>query len=265
MYKQEIEKDLNFARYVVQQAGEIALRGFRKSLVIENKLEGFGFDPVTLVDQEVEAFIRQKLMTTFPNDSIIGEESGKTSGLSDRTWIIDPIDGTRAFISGVPTWGVLLGLQDNDRCVGGIMHQPYLGETFFAVNGAAWMSHHSENMLLHSNQEVSLEQARLYCTHPDMFSHKSDLEAFQRVATATRLMLYGGDCYSYCMLAMGQIDLVIEGSLQPYDIIPLIPIIEGSGGVVTDIYGNCPLEGGLVIAAANKKLHQQAMELMHQQ
>jgi len=269
----EVKEHLLHATQVVAQAGEIALRYFRRPILVENKQAGADFDPVTLADREVEAFIRQQLARAYPDYGISGEEGGETppkkderigAGAGGRRWVIDPIDGTRAFISGVPTWGILLGLVDNDRAVGGIMHQPYLGESFFGTGQEAWMTHRGDHVPLRSHQNATLDQARLYCTHPDMFSRNEDLDAFRRVADAVRLMRYGGDCYSYCLLAMGHIDLVIEGSLQPYDILPLIPIIEGSGGVVTDIEGNCPMEGGLVIAAANKSLHQQAIDLMRQ-
>ncbi len=258
----DVDEHLETARQIVEEAGGIALSYFRQPLKVENKLKGNLFDPVTQADREVEAYIRGKLSAFFSADTIIGEEEGTSGGGGDRCWVIDPIDGTRAFISGVPAWGILLGLIDNNRCIGGIMHQPYLGETFVGSDTGAWMIHNNDRIPLQSCQKVRLGQARLYCTHPDMFQQPADLEGFPRVARASCLMRYGGDCYSYCLLALGQIDLVIEGSLQPYDILPLIPIIEGAGGIVTDIRGNPPMEGGLVIAAANEALHAKALALV---
>lgn len=261
--QQEIEKRLGFAREVAEDAGKIALRYFRQPLDVENKLAGEQFDPVTIADREVEAEIRQKLGAAYPQDSIIGEEEGTSEGSNDIAWIIDPIDGTRAFISGVPAWGTLLGLMDGERCVGGLMHQPYIGETFIAGPSGAFLYHQGQQTVLRSRQNATLGDAILYCTHPKHFETESDLAGFYRVAERSRLHRFGGDCYSYCLLAQGQIDLVIEGGLQPYDIIPLIPLIEAAGGVVTDRNGEPATRGGLIVAAANAKLHAEALALLN--
>lgn len=259
---EEIEKRLTFARAVVEDAGEIALRYFRQPLEVENKLSGDQFDPVTKADREVEARIRHQLGGAYPDDSIIGEEEGTTGGDSEVAWIIDPIDGTRAFISGVPAWGTLVGLMDGGRCVAGLMHQPYIGETFIGGPDGAMLHHRGAHISLKARTNARLADAILYCTHPVHFEQDRDLAAFYRVAGASRLYRFGGDCYSYCLLAQGQIDLVIEGGLQPYDIIPLIPLIEAAGGIVTDWDGKPALAGGNVIAAANAELHAEALELL---
>ncbi|MFC6671872.1 histidinol-phosphatase [Marinobacterium aestuariivivens] len=263
MTPEEIEKRLAFARAVAEDAGKIALRYFRQPLEVENKLEGEQFDPVTRADREVEAEIRQKLGEAYPDDSIIGEEAGTSEGSSDIAWIIDPIDGTRAFISGVPAWGTLLGLMESDNCVGGLMHQPYIGETFVGGPSGAFLYRQGQQTALRSRQGATLGDAILYCTHPNHFESEADLAGFQRVAEASRLYRFGGDCYSYCLLAQGQIDLVIEGGLQPYDIIPLIPLIEAAGGVVTDRDGRPATKGGLIVAAANARLHAEALALLN--
>jgi myo-inositol-1(or 4)-monophosphatase len=198
----------------------------------------------------------------FPDFSIIGEEAGTTPGRSDASWVIDPIDGTKAFISGFPTWGILLGLLQGERPLVGLMHQPATGELFIGSAAGAFLQHRGQTLAMQARQQVRLAEAVLYCTHESMFADRENLAAFRRVAAEARLQRFGGDCYSYCMLALGQVDLVIEDTLQPYDIIPLIPIIEAAGGVVTDQQGRSPIAGGFVVAAANRRLHEQVMALL---
>lgn len=254
---------LEFATQVVAQAGAIALRYFRSNMTVENKLSAGQFDPVTQADREVEAFIRSRITAEFPEHAILGEEQGSTAGVSDYCWVIDPIDGTRAFITGVPAWGILLGLKRGSELLCGVMHQPYLGETFIADQNSSFLLHAGQRQQLQTSATVELAAAKLYCTHPDMFNGINGAAArFQAVAQQCRLLRFGGDCYSYGMLAMGQIDLVIEGDLQPYDIVPLIPIVEAAGGVITDWQGGSAAEGGLVLAAANPALHSHALHVL---
>ncbi len=258
----EVAEALGFALRVVQDAGEIALRYFRTALAVDNKPGKGRFDPVTQADREVEASLREALARRFPDFGIVGEETGSTPGRSDLNWVIDPIDGTKAFISGFPTWGILLGLQQGDRVHAGLMHQPVTGELFYGSAAGAFLQCRGQRTAMHTRQQVALDEALLYCTHPSMFANEANLEAFGRVAAKARLQRFGGDCYAYCMLALGQVDLVVEDTLQPYDIVPLIPIIEAAGGVVTDRRGRAPVAGGFVVAAANRQLHQEVMSLL---
>jgi len=260
--QQDVVEALAFAQQAIQLAGKIALDYFRQPLTVENKLEDGRFDPVTCADREVEVFLRQELGSRFPGFGIIGEESGITPGHSDINWVIDPIDGTKAFISGFPTWGILLGLQQGAKALAGLMHQPATGELFYGSAAGAYLRHHGRTTAMQSRQDVHLADALLYCTHESMFANEANLAAFRRVAAHARLQRFGGDCYSYCMLALGQVDLVVEDTLQPYDIVPLIPIIEAAGGVVTDARGRTPVTGGFVVAAANRNLHEQVMALL---
>ncbi|PLX80244.1 MAG: histidinol-phosphatase [Desulfuromonas sp.] len=254
---------LAFACEQLIDAGQIALGRFRHTLTIDNKLATGAFDPVTEADREVESFLRQRLTAAFPEFGVIGEEQGFTPGSSQVNWIVDPIDGTKSFISGLPTWGMLLGLVEGEQALCGLMHQPFTGELFVgSAEGSYWQGR-GERLRLQTRQTTSLENATLYCTHEQMFANPDHLSAFHRVAERAKLVRFGADCYAYCMLAHGLIDLVVEDTLQPYDIIPLIPIIEGAGGVVTDPDGNSPLSGGFVVAAANSALHRQALELVN--
>jgi myo-inositol-1(or 4)-monophosphatase len=262
MSKQEVADALAFAQQAIQLAGEIALRYFRQPITVDNKCGDGRFDPVTRADREVEACLREALGHRFPDFGIIGEETGTAQGTVDINWVIDPIDGTKAFISGFPTWGVLLGLQQGEQVLAGLMYQPAIGELFYGSVAGAFLVHNGKTSAIKTRQEVRLAEALLYCTHESMFSSDRNLMAFRRVSDQARLQRFGGDCYSYCMLALGQIDLVIEDTLQPYDIVPLIPIIESAGGVVTDALGRPPVSGGFVVAAANQELHKQVMSLL---
>ncbi len=260
---EELKSHMAIARQLVEDAGPISLDYFRKPLVVDDKqMPDNVFDPVTEADRRVEENLREGLAKHFPGYSIVGEEYG-SEGDSNLRWVIDPIDGTRAFISGVPAWGVLLGLCDGDECLGGIMHQPYMGETFVGFGEEARFYRGDVAQTLQTRNDARLEDAIVYCTHPFMLAEGAEQNGFKAVAERCRMQRYGGDCYSYALLAHGCVDLVIEGLLQPYDIIPLIPIIRAAGGVVTNLEGEVPVDGGTVIAAANAALHQEAMDCMH--
>lgn len=262
MTEQKVAGALCVARQAMQGAGEIAMRYFRQPLVVDNKLGEGRFDPVTQADREVEAYLREELTRSYPEFGVIGEEDGVTPGTTDTNWIIDPIDGTKAFISGFPTWGILVGLQQGSMVHAGLMYQPATAELFYGSAAGAFLQQRGETLSMQTRQESLLEEAVLYCTHESMFANADNLAAFRRVAARARLQRFGGDCYSYCMLALGQVDLVVEDTLQPYDIVPLIAIIEAAGGVVTDAQGKTPVDGGFVIAAANKQLHAEVMALL---
>lgn len=256
---------LEFATQLAVEAGAIALRYFRGTVAVENKKSADQFDPVTQADKEVEAFIRERIAATFPDHSILGEEQGTTVGTSDYCWVIDPIDGTRAFITGVPAWGVLLGLKRGSHLQCGVLHQPYLQETFIADQRGCFFLHAGERRRLQTSAIATLAEAKLYCTHPTLFDGVPGAgERFNAVAQQCRLLRFGGDCYSYGMLAMGQVDLIIEGDLQAYDIMPLVPIVEAAGGVISDWQGGSAAEGGLVVAAANAALHDHALHALQQ-
>lgn len=254
---------LEFATQVVADAGAIALRYFRSNMAVDNKKPAGQFDPVTQADKEVEAFIRARIATEFPEHAILGEEHGESRGTGEYCWVIDPIDGTRAFITGVPAWGILLGLRRGPELLCGVMHQPYLQETFIADQQDAFLLHGGRRHRLQTSVTAELAEAKLYCTHPDLFNDVAGAATrFQAVAQQCKLLRFGGDCYSYGMLAMGQVDLIVEGDLKPYDIVPLIPIVEAAGGVITDWQGGSAAEGGLVVAAACASLHAQALQVL---
>lgn len=251
---------LEFAVAAAESSGRIARRYFRSTLEVKSKSE-FEHDPFTEADLGIERFLRRKIRDSYPRHGVIGEEHGSEAG-DDYTWIIDPIDGTRGFISGSPMWGTLLGLTRKGKPVLGLMHQPLLKETFYADRAGAWLKRGGELRPLRTRRTVELCNAILYCTHPGMFDSDADRRSYRRVEQHCRYSRYGADCYGYCLLAAGFVDLVIEGGLKSYDILPLVPLIEAAGGVVTDWEGNAPPAGGRVVAAAGRKLHREAMELL---
>ncbi len=238
---------------------------FRQRLVVENKNaeKGLaGFDPVTAADKAAEQAIRAAIAGAYPDHAIEGEEYGLT-GVSPWRWIIDPIDGTRAFMMGMLSWGVLIGLVRDDRPVFGIMAQPHTGELFWNDNTAAWMRNpDGDTVSLKTRACPAIDNAVLACTDPSMFRGAADRAAYDRIAAEVKLARFGGDCYAYAMLAAGCIDLVIESNLQSYDVAALIPIVEKAGGVMTTWDGGPALAGGRILAAGDARLHAAAMTML---
>lgn len=249
----DVAAHLDAVTDLVRRAGDLSLRWYRDLDTIDNKNE-VGFDPVTEADRAVEAELRTALEARFAGHEILGEEFGRTGGGPYR-WTIDPIDGTRAFIIGQPMWGTLLGFQVEDRPVAGWLHQPVLGETLVGHGSCRLHTATGAREVKVSGTE-RLEEAVVLCTHPDMFTAGEQEAAFGRVAARARMVRYSGDCLNYGLVAMGLADAVVENGLAAYDIVPLIPIVEAAGGVVTDLEGHPPLAGGYVVAAATAALHE---------
>lgn len=242
-------------------AAAVALPYFRRPLTVEDK-GAARFDPVTAADRDVEQLLRQAIAARYPEHSIIGEEFGNKTGSGDWQWVIDPIDGTRAFISGIPTWATLIGLCAGDTPVLGLMSQPFTGEIFIGSAEGSECRRGTECQTLATRARVGLREASLFATTPDMFNQPDEWAAFNRVSAQVRLTRFGADAYAYCMLAAGHIDLVIEAGLGFYDVAALVPIVEGAGGVMTDWRGAPVRQGGQVLAAANPELHASALALL---
>lgn len=249
-----------FALELGRIAGSIAHSHFRRALTIENKDET-GFDPVTSADRAIESVLRKAIADRWPNHGIVAEEGGERAARSPFTWFVDPIDGTRAFMMGSPLWGVLIGLTRDGQPLFGVLCQPVLGEVFLGTPDDSWLIREDGRERLRARRCTKLADAALACTHPDMFDGEA-AAAFSTLANACLLHRFGGDCYNYAMLAAGFVDLVVEGRLRSYDIVPLIPIVEGAGGVITDWHGEPPLDGGFVVAAATPELHRQALKML---
>lgn len=230
-------------------------------LLTENKRPA-DFDPVTEADRAAEQAMRAVLARMRPQDAILGEEYGSQPGTSGLTWILDPIDGTRAFLCGAASWGVLIGLSDGQGVPYGLIDQPYTGERFEGGLGRALLTTAQGSRPLRARSGVTLDQATLLTTFPEIGT-PDEAAAFRRVADRVRLTRYGLDCYAYALLALGQIDLVIEAGLQSYDIAGPLAVVEAAGGIVTDWQGGSAAQGGQVIAAASHDLHAAALALLN--
>ena len=251
---------LHFAQSAARAAGQAILPYFRSGAQVMNKLEGRGFDPVTLADQAGERVIRAAIEESYPDHGIFGEEFGFKPG-NGLTWVIDPIDGTRAFMTGMLHWGVLLALFDGERPVIGVLYQPYTDELFSGDNETAWFERNGQSQSLSTSVCELVEDACLSTTGIDWLA-SSEQRRFKQLSDATKLTKLGGDCYLFGMLAMGSLDLGVEAGLKAYDIQALMPIVRGAGGVVTDWEGGNPSLGGTVLASANEALHARALALL---
>lgn len=253
-----IEK--SFLLQLAEAAAAQTLPRFRTSYDIDNKYVT-GFDPVTEADRESERAIRALINEKFPGHGILGEEFGSENLDHSHVWVIDPIDGTRAFISGLPTWGTLVGLNINGNAEAGMMSQPFTGELYYSDGEASYYEGPGGARKL-STRKRALADATLFTTTPAMF--KGDNRArYDRLESSVRLARYGTDCYAFALVAAGHVDLVIESGLQPYDIVALIPIIEKAGGVVTAFDGGPAEKGGDVLASGSAEIHAAALDILN--
>lgn len=255
--------DLIATAEALADAARVAtLRHFRSDGLSADTKETHRFDPVTVADRESETRMREILAARRPADGIFGEEFGAVSGTSGLTWVLDPIDGTRSYLAGTPTWGVLIAVSDDKGPIYGLIDQPYIGERFAGGLGRAEMTGPLGRRALKTRPPRPLAEAILFTTFPEVGTAEEGA-AFNRVKAKARLTRYGTDCYGYALVALGQIDLVIEAGLQAYDVQGPIAVIEAAGGVVTDWQGRpCPM-GGQVIAAANRAIHAEALALLN--
>lgn len=254
--------DLDIAHKLADAARAAILPYFRNlAEEAENKLTE-GYDPVTVADRAAEQAMREILAQYRPDDGILGEEFPNIESRSGRTWVLDPIDGTRGFISGTPTWGVLIALSDKNGPFLGIVDQPYIGERFVGGAEIAHMIGPQGEQKLATRKTQDLSQAVLFTTFPEVGTKEEKLR-FDQVAETVKLTRYGMDCYAYALLAAGQIDLVIEAGLNPYDIQAPIALIQAAGGIVTDWEGQPAHNGGRALAAANADIHAAALALLN--
>ena len=258
---QDAAQIIRTAHDMADAARKAILPLFRSDDLVADNKRPADFDPVTEADRAAEQAMRQVLARNRPDDAILGEEYGHSPGTSGLTWILDPIDGTRAFISGAASWGVLIGLSDGRDVVYGLIDQPYIGERFEGGFGIAQMTGPHGTRSLKTRRDVALDRATLMTTFPEVGT-ASEAQAFRRVADQVRLTRYGLDCYAYALLALGQIDLVIEAGLQSYDIAGPLAVVQAAGGIVTDWQGGPAAQGGQVIAAASPELHAAALALL---
>ena len=256
---------IEFANRLADRAGEVIRPLFDRPLEVEDKAKVGAFDPVTAADRGAETALRALIGAEFPADAILGEEFGETPGSSGRRWVLDPLDGTRAFITGQLLWGTLIALEAEGERVLGLIDQPVLRERFMAVPGLALRLTPSGQRPLRVRSCSRLADAIVTTTHPFSYFDADEASRFERVARAARMSRYGGDCYGYALLAGGYTDLVIEAALRPWDVAALIPVVEQSGGVITDWQGRAlSLTGAYfaVVAAGDRRVHEEALRLL---
>ncbi len=254
---------LEFAHRLADASGAAILPYFRKAIRIDNKAGDGDFDPVTAADRAAEHVIERLLAEHLPDHGVVGEEYVSRNTTARYRWIIDPIDGTRAFIMGLPLWGTLIGVLDREEPILGLMDQPFTKERFWSGEGATYMRVGEEaERRVETRACRRLADAVLSTTQPDLFANGFETEAFGRVKARVRMTRYGGDCYTYCLLAAGFVDLVIEAGLQPHDVAALIPIIQGAGGRITTWDGTLATSGGRIVAAGDPALHDAALAML---
>ena len=243
-----------FAHKLADIAGEVIRPYFRQQIPITDKGAAKAkFDPVTIADKGAEEAMRTVIERDRPNDGIIGEEFGEKASANGYTWVLDPVDGTRAFITGRYEWGSLIALEKDGHAVLGILDQPVLRERFIGVNGQAELITNGVHRPLRTRSCADLSEATLCATHPDAYFSETEQAAFRRVQRGVRMSRFGGDCYIFGTLALGFIDLIVESTFHRWDVSALIPIIEGAGGVITDWGGNSCAQGGRILAAGDPR------------
>lgn len=257
------QMDLIATAHELADAARVAtLLHFRKADLSADNKETDRFDPVTVADRLSEERMRAILARRRPQDAILGEEFGRVDGTSGLTWVLDPIDGTRSYLAGTPTWGVLISVADESGPLFGIIDQPYIGERFAGGFGIARVTGPTGTANLRARGPRRLSDAILMTTFPEV-GKPEEGAAFRRVADQAKLTRYGTDCYAYALIAAGTIDLVIEAGLQAYDVQAPIAVIEAAGGIVTDWTGGPCHQGGRVLAAANREIHAEALALLN--
>lgn len=245
-------------------AAAVTMPHFRVPLAVDNKDGNGGFDPVTAADRAAEQAIAAHLASEWPEHGLEGEEFGITQPGARHRWVVDPIDGTRAFITGSPMWGTLIGLLDGPTPIAGLMDQPFTGERFWSDGAASFASRNGgPAVAMQTRSCAGLDTAVLMTTDPLLFPAGSERQAFENLRAKVQLTRYGGDCYAYALLASGFVDIIVESGLKPYDIVALIPIVEAAGGKVTEWNGGTAARGGRIVATGDPRLHDEILAVLN--
>lgn len=250
-----------FAHRLADAAGAVIRPFFRQRLDVVDKGKA-GFDPVTAADRDAEAAMRALIRAERPGDGILGEEHGAEEGSSGFRWVLDPIDGTRAFITGRPTWGTLIALEKEGRRLLGIIDQPVLNERFVGFHGRAEFHSPLARTPIACRACAALAEAVVSTTHPWAYFTPAERRGFETVCARARMSSFGGDCYAYALLAMGHLDVIIEATLAPWDVAALVPIVQSAGGVLTDWSGVPVPHGGRIVASGDARVHAEVLEIL---
>tara|TARA_B100000686_G_C16528121_1_gene830852 strand:- start:78 stop:878 length:801 start_codon:yes stop_codon:yes gene_type:complete len=249
-----------FANHLADEARKISMFYFKKKIKIDNKNKK-DFDPVTAADIRVQKKINTLINKQFPNHSILGEEDSIMKN-STYEWCIDPIDGTKSYIQGVPLWGTLISLSRDDKIILGVADIPALDERYIGYSKLSYKIVNNKKTLLKVRNTKKLKESILNTTSPYVFANKNDQKSFEKLSTKVKSTRLGGDCYSYCLLADGLIDIVVESGLKPWDIRALVPIIENAGGIINTWESKTVVDGGRIIATTNKELFKKSQEIL---
>ncbi len=257
-----------FAHKLADASGEVIRPYFRQRIDIANKpmmANGVAvFDPVTEADRGAEKAMRAIIDRERPDDGILGEEFGEKPGKNGLRWVLDPVDGTRAFINGRHEWGSLIALEEKLRPSLGIIDQPWIGERFIGVDGHAELHSRGTVAPLKVRACEKLSDAILCATHPDAFFGEGEWAGFRRVQKQARLTRWGGDCYIFALMALGFCDVIVETTFKRWDVAALIPVIEGAGGIITNWQGGSCADGGQVLAAGDRRIHEIVVKLLNE-
>lgn len=252
------------AHELADRAAAATMPLFRLPIAIDNKDGNGGFDPVTAADRAAEEAIAAHLAVACPDHGLEGEEFGVTQPHARYRWVVDPIDGTRAYITGSPMWGTLIGLLDGAAPIVGLMDQPFTGERFWSDGAKSFASRNGGAPVpLRTRTCAGLGSAVLMTTDPLLFSAGAERQAFESLRAKVQLTRYGGDCYAYALLASGFVDIIVESGLKPYDIVALIPIVEAAGGKVTEWNGGSAARGGRIVATGDPRRHDEILDLLN--
>ena len=260
---EDTESLSRFALRVAEAAGHVLLPRFvQLPEVMEKRGGGKGFDPVTAADREAEAVMRRMIMEAYPEHGISGEEMEEWQADSPFRWVLDPLDGTRAFIYGLPTWMTLVALLHENRPVIGVARQPLLDESWLGTEGGAWKIDARGQHPLSTRPHRPMAEALAGTTLPEIYHDARERHVLEVMRNHTRMLRHDADAWFYVLVAAGRIDIALDTRLAPYDIAALIPIVRGAGGVVTDWDGRPDPLGGQVIAASTQELLDEALRLM---
>ncbi len=259
--KHNINEFLKFSLMLADTARQISLFYFKRKLKITNKNKT-NFDPVTIADIKIQKKLNQIILRTFPDHSILGEEESSIKQ-GDYEWCIDPIDGTKSYIQGVPLWGTLISLSKNKKIILGIADIPALDERYLGYLNFSYKIKNKIKKRLKVRNTNKLSEVILNTTSPYVFANKEDQRSFERLSKKTKSTRLGGDCYSYCLLADGHVDVVVESGLKPWDIRALEPIIVNAGGIIRTWENNEIYNGGSIIACNKKKIFKESRTILN--
>ena len=261
-----MSKDTNefiiFANELADNARKVSLSNFKRKINIKNKNKlKNGFDPVTFADTKIQNELNRLILKSYPDHSILGEEESFIKK-SDFEWCIDPIDGTKSYIQGMPLWGTLISLSKRNKTILGLVDIPTLDERYIGYNKVSYKISKGKKTKLKVNKVSNLSEAILNTTSPYLFNNIKDQKSFDNLRKHVKLTRLGGDCYSYCLLADGHVDIVVESGLNPWDIRALEPIIKNAGGIIRTWENNTVYNGGRIIASCNLALFSRCRKIL---